>query len=260
MFPEEDWGDFVKTPPVVNSFLDSSLQEPVDSIFTQIPPLPNMVPRSPSMPSFISQDPMSTLDFLGLSTPIHQDSTVVDQEKTICPEIESRSLYISNLPVDTSVESFRQLVPPTVPIKSMVKNDKTSILIEFFDLRHSNYFRHQFDHKSFNGLSIECRYAPPPTAIPHQKPPNNGTIVIFHLNPIITNSQLDNAFSAFGEIRQIRGTPAKPNQRFIEFFDTRCAASALKAMNGKVLLGSKISIEFSIPGGLRKSISKNRFN
>ena len=257
MFPEDDWDDFIKTPPPINSFVQMEMQE--QGVILPQQNFPSFMPRSPSMPTFIYQDPMSTLEFLGLDSPLGLDENEIsNRERQKCPEIESRTILISKLPENTKAESIKALMPTTVPIKSISNHDKTSVLIDFFDLRHSQYFRHHFDNMTFKGHIIEARFAPPQNAVPHQKPPNNGTIVIFHLNPIITNTQLETSFCAFGEIRQIRGTPSKPTQRFIEYWDTRCAASALKAMNGKSLLGSKVSIEFSIPGGLRKNFSKQR--
>lgn len=52
-----------------------------------------------------------------------------------------------------------------------------------------------------------------------------------------------------GPIKELRDTPWKKNQRFVEFFDTRDAAKALKHMNGKQIHGKPIIIEFSRPGG-----------
>ena len=47
----------------------------------------------------------------------------------------------------------------------------------------------------------------------------------------------------------MRDTPSKKNQKFVEFYDVRDAAKALKQMNGKEIDGKKVVIEFSRPGG-----------
>lgn len=52
-----------------------------------------------------------------------------------------------------------------------------------------------------------------------------------------------------GPIKEVRHTPWKKNQRFLEFFDIRDAAMALKQMNGKEIRGKPVVIEFSKPGG-----------
>ncbi|OHT14306.1 hypothetical protein TRFO_15329 [Tritrichomonas foetus] len=90
-------------------------------------------------------------------------------------------------------------------------------------------------------------------------PPNNGTIVLFHLPRDISENMLMDIFSQFGKIRQIRHTPSKDSQKFIEFYDTRAAEKALKALNGKPLnkkYSSRVSIEYSLPGGFKKNIQK----
>lgn len=92
-----------------------------------------------------------------------------------------------------------------------------------------------------------------------KKPENNGTIVLFHIPKDIEENELREIFSKFGKIRQIRSTPTKSYQKFIEFYDIRSAEKALKAYNGKKLTkksNSKVSIEFSRPGGFKKNIQK----
>ena len=52
-----------------------------------------------------------------------------------------------------------------------------------------------------------------------------------------------------GSIKELRETPLKRHQRFVEFFDIRDAARALREMNGKKIQGKRVVIEFSRPGG-----------
>ena len=87
-------------------------------------------------------------------------------------------------------------------------------------------------------------------------PVNNGTIVIFRIPSIIDENELYDIFSKFGKIRQIRNTPSKDSQKFIEFYDIRSAEKALKRYNGKPLnkkSHSKVSIEFSHPSSKKNN-------
>lgn len=52
-----------------------------------------------------------------------------------------------------------------------------------------------------------------------------------------------------GPIKELRETPSKKHQKFVEFYDVRDAAKALKEMNGKEIRGKAVVIEFSRPGG-----------
>jgi RNA recognition motif-containing protein len=76
--------------------------------------------------------------------------------------------------------------------------------------------------------------------------------VIFNL-PNISEIELRRLFSKYGEIKEIRETPNKRYHRFIEFFDVRDAERAMKQLNKTEIMGKKIKIEPSRPGGTRKT-------
>ncbi|KAI3467626.1 hypothetical protein Pfo_024289 [Paulownia fortunei] len=85
---------------------------------------------------------------------------------------------------------------------------------------------------------------------------NQGTLVIFNLEPGVSASYLKEIFEAFGPVKELRETPNKRNQRFVEFYDVRNAAKAMAGMNGKEIYGKTIVIEFSRPGGQCKKLWK----
>lgn len=60
---------------------------------------------------------------------------------------------------------------------------------------------------------------------------NQGTLVVFNLDPSISNAELTKIFSKYGEVKEIRETPNKKHHKFIEFYDTRDADKAMKALN-----------------------------
>ncbi|GAB4829281.1 hypothetical protein Ancab_018949 [Ancistrocladus abbreviatus] len=78
---------------------------------------------------------------------------------------------------------------------------------------------------------------------------NQGTLVLFNLDCQISSSSLREIFEAFGPVKELRETPLKKHQRFVEFYDVRDAAKALAAMNGKEIHGKNVMIEYSRPGG-----------
>jgi RNA recognition motif-containing protein len=58
-----------------------------------------------------------------------------------------------------------------------------------------------------------------------------GVVVVYNLDPDTTEEQLIWIFSRFGDVRDIQQAPMRTNQKFIEFWDVRHAAAALRAMN-----------------------------
>lgn len=88
---------------------------------------------------------------------------------------------------------------------------------------------------------------------------NQGTIVIFNLDSQVSKTTLKGIFETFGPVKELRETPSKKHQRFVEFYDVRDAAKALQEMNGKEIHGKPVVIEFSRPGGHSKKFF-NTFN
>ncbi|KAI3840205.1 hypothetical protein MKX03_013864 [Papaver bracteatum] len=62
---------------------------------------------------------------------------------------------------------------------------------------------------------------------------NQGTIVVFNLDSSVSMLTLNQIFEAFGTVKELRETPSKKHQKFIEFYDIRDAARALSEMDGK---------------------------
>jgi protein phosphatase 1 regulatory subunit 42 len=58
-----------------------------------------------------------------------------------------------------------------------------------------------------------------------------GVVVVYNLDPDTTEEQLVWIFSRFGDVKDIQQAPMRSNQKFIEFWDVRHAATALRAMN-----------------------------
>lgn len=67
-------------------------------------------------------------------------------------------------------------------------------------------------------------------------------------------------FVCIGCVKEVRETPMKKNQRFIEFYDTRDAAKAYVGMNGKEINGRHLIIEYSRPGGHNRRFHKTPHN
>nr|ABR19817.1 terminal ear1-like 1 protein [Populus tremula x Populus alba] len=144
-------------------------------------------------------------------------------------------------------------------------------------------------------LLHQVYYPYTPQAVPDGQ--NQGTLVVFNLDPNVSTKCLKETFQAFGKlfvlfwgffevlvllvqvrlletfvdyflpancflfltfshwagaVKELRETPLKRHQRFVEFYDVRDAAKALGEMNGKEIYGKQVDIEFSRPGGYGK--------
>jgi RNA recognition motif-containing protein len=241
---EVPWSDYIATPP---SFASSS-QFGYSSEYCSVPvPPPDFSSCFPSL----SQDPAIDPPDYPWRGPPQLPSPAIDFN-----EIENRTLLVSNLEPDTQLEEIERVFKAAGAVRTIDSStlENGSVSIEYFDLRHANQMR--TTPVLVNGAAVSLSYAPLPRIDDPRNPPNNGTIVVFHLPAGITNQQIEATFGPFGEIRQVRGTPSKPNQKFVEYWDIRDAQKALDALNGQYLMGSRVSIEFSLPGGFRRNVQQ----
>jgi RNA recognition motif-containing protein len=171
-------------------------------------------------------------------------------------ELENRAVLVSNVPPDMTPAEIHTVFGRYGEIESYDDCNLARGLLEirYFDVRSAQWLR--ISEFSIRGKQIARAFASPEDVPNPRKPPNNGTIVIFHLPTETTADELSTIFGQYGEIRQIRCTPFKQTQRFVEYFDKRAAEAALNAMNGRCIRKSKVSIEFSLPGGFRRNIQK----
>ncbi|KAJ0779909.1 putative RNA recognition motif domain, mei2-like RNA recognition, RNA-binding domain superfamily [Helianthus annuus] len=88
---------------------------------------------------------------------------------------------------------------------------------------------------------------------------NQGTLVVFNLSSDVTPGTVKEIFEAFGCVKELRDTPLKKNQKFVEFYDTRDASKALVNINGKEINGNTVVVEFSRPGGYKTGPKHSRF-
>lgn len=188
-------------------------------------------------------------------------------------EVASRCLMISNIPAAATKEDLlfifnRYGAYETCDLSNISKGIAT---VQFYNLEHAQEMRvstiYIRGYQIMMIFHIEQQIQEQPSKCNSKKKSkknqknatNNGTIVLFNLPLDIDEKKLNEIFSQFGKIREIRGTPSKATQKFIEFYDKRCAAKALKSYNGKPIVKdshNKISIEFSFPGCYKKNIEK----
>jgi RNA recognition motif-containing protein len=168
-------------------------------------------------------------------------------------EPECRLIQISNVDPQTTHEDLKKIFSVHGELEAVdVSKVQLGIAsVKFYDLQAAMKARQS--RITLRGKNLILMFGPQDPIPNPRKPPNNGTIVVFHLRKGVSDDLIREEFSQFGEIRQIRSAPAKQAQRFVEFWDTRAAEQALKAMKGRRVFDSKISVEFSLPGGFRKT-------
>ncbi len=125
-------------------------------------------------------------------------------------------------------------------------------MISYYDIRHAKNAMRNLQGKVIRRRKLDIHYSIPKDN-PSERDQNQGTLVVFNLDPSTTNEELKVIFGGFGEIKEVRETPNKKHHKFIEFYDIRDADRAMKNLNKTEIKGKKIKIEPSRPGGTRKN-------
>uniref|UniRef100_A0A804U6H5 RRM domain-containing protein n=1 Tax=Zea mays TaxID=4577 RepID=A0A804U6H5_MAIZE len=81
---------------------------------------------------------------------------------------------------------------------------------------------------------------------PSEKDINQGMLAIFNVHPSITNNDIHQIFSEYGDIKE-------GHHKIIEFYDVRAAEGAARALNRSDLAGKKIKLETGRLSGARRS-------
>ncbi|PNT14852.3 hypothetical protein POPTR_010G051100v4 [Populus trichocarpa] len=227
-------------------------------------------------------------DFVGFTQYHHHVPPMYDTVGTPLPlpptGAPTRTLVLSSVPSDVSETLIRRELEVFGEVRGvqMERVGDGIVTVHFYDLRHAEralreireqHMLHQARLRNLfiqNCESLSLNIAPPPPArgliagcvvwaqfiIPSCKAvpdgQNQGTLVVFNLDPNVSTRCLKETFQAFGAVKELRETPLKRHQRFVEFYDVRDAAKALGEMNGKEIYGKQVDIEFSRPGGYGK--------
>jgi RNA recognition motif-containing protein len=240
----DSWTTFLETPPGCSSDLYASYgTSSIGDSFWDF---------DWSSPSEMEPQP-TTIESLNAIAPVIFPTNINFENYG---ELENRTMLISNVPADMTTNEIHSVFGRYGEIESYDDSNLSRGMLEvrYYDVRSAQWLR--VSDFTIRGKPVSRAFAALEEVMNPRKPPNNGTIVIFHLPTETTAEELSAIFSQYGEIRQIRCTPFKQTQRFVEYFDKRAAEQALVAMNGKSIRKSKVSIEFSLPGGFRRNVQK----
>ncbi|KAF8060053.1 ML1 [Scenedesmus sp. PABB004] len=146
-------------------------------------------------------------------------------------EAPSRTLLVSNVPPDVPDEEVRRIFAAHGDLRTLYTAAKGRglVIVGYYDLRAATSAAGALSGAPLGGRPLEVAFSAPKRGEANQV--NQGVVVVYNLDPDTTNEQLVWIFSRFGDVRDIQQAPARSNQKFIEFFDVRHAAAALRAMN-----------------------------
>ncbi|XP_075092553.1 protein MEI2-like 2 [Nicotiana tabacum] len=170
-------------------------------------------------------------------------------------EHPSRTLFVRNINSNVEDSELQSLFEQYGDIRTLYTACKHRgfVMISYYDIRAARTAMRTLQNKPLRRRKLDIHFSIPKEN-PSEKDINQGTLVIFNLDPSVSNEDLRQIFGAYGEVKEIRETPHKRHHKFIEFYDVRAAEAALKALNRSDIAGKRIKLEPSRPGGARRNL------
>jgi len=173
-------------------------------------------------------------------------------------EHPSRTLFVRNINSNVEDSELRTYFEHYGDIRTLYTACKHRgfVMISYYDIRAARNAMRALQNKPLRRRKLDIHFSIPKDN-PSDKDINQGTLVVFNLDPSVSNDDLRRIFGAYGEVKEIRETPHKRHHKFIEFYDVRAAEEALRALNKSDIAGKRIKLEPSRPGGARRSLMQH---
>lgn len=170
-------------------------------------------------------------------------------------EHPSRTLFVRNINSNVEDSELRTLFEQYGDIRTLYTACKHRgfVMISYFDIRAARTAMRALQNKPLRRRKLDIHFSIPKDN-PSDKDVNQGTLVVFNLDPSVSNDDLRQIFGSYGEIKEIRETPHKRHHKFIEYYDVRAAEAALRSLNRSDIAGKRIKLEPSRPGGARRNL------
>jgi RNA recognition motif-containing protein len=117
-------------------------------------------------------------------------------------EHPSRTLFVRNISSNLSDEELRKIFEEHGAIRNMYTQCKHRgfVMISYYDIRHSKNAMKHLNGKIIKKRKIDIHYSIPKEN-PSEKDVNQGTLVVFNLDPNVTNEELMEIFGKYGEVK-----------------------------------------------------------
>ncbi|KAJ6791946.1 protein MEI2-like 2 isoform X4 [Iris pallida] len=170
-------------------------------------------------------------------------------------EHPSRTLFVRNINSNVEDSELHSLFEQYGAIRTLYTACKHRgfVMISYYDIRAAKTAMRALQNKPLRRRKLDIHFSIPKDN-PSDKDINQGTLVIFNLDPSVSNGDLLKIFGAYGEVKEIRETPHKRHHKFVEFYDVRSAEAALHSLNRVDIAGKRIKLEPSRPGGARRNM------
>ncbi|CAG8461694.1 2458_t:CDS:10 [Rhizophagus irregularis] len=154
-------------------------------------------------------------------------------EARLALERPCRTLFIRNIQYGTKTELVRSKFEEYGEIRDIfdIIEKRGMLFLSFYDIRAAEKAKVEMQNYEFGGRKIDVHYSLPKEneeLIYCDRDKNQGTLFITLKEGKVPldNDALISHFSQFGEVKIVREYRTHPNQRFVEFWDSRACIRA----------------------------------
>ncbi|KAK3137795.1 hypothetical protein QOZ80_5BG0457330 [Eleusine coracana subsp. coracana] len=170
----------------------------------------------------------------------------------------TRDLIVKN--INTSIEDseLRLLFQQYGDIQTLHTSYKNHgfVTVSYYDIRAAQNAMRALHNKALGQMNLDVHFS-----IPEEKganvDPNNGVLAISISDSSISNDDLLQILSVYGDVKEIWKASACCNKKLVEFFDVRVAEVALTDLNKGDISCQKIKVEHSFYGGARSCLTEH---
>ncbi|GJN36414.1 hypothetical protein PR202_gb25272 [Eleusine coracana subsp. coracana] len=130
------------------------------------------------------------------------------------------------------------------------------VTVSYYDIRAAQNAMRALHNKALGQMNLDVHFS-----IPEEKganvDPNNGVLAISISDSSISNDDLLQILSVYGDVKEIWKASACCNKKLVEFFDVRVAEVALTDLNKGDISCQKIKVEHSFYGGARSCLTEH---
>ncbi|CAN6345567.1 unnamed protein product, partial [Urochloa humidicola] len=161
----------------------------------------------------------------------------------------SRALIIKNINPSIEDSDLRVQFQQYGDIQALHTSYKNHgfVTVSYYDIRAAQNAMRALCTTPLGLTNLDVQFSITKEIVPNQDP-NNGILAVSIIDSSISNHDLLQIFSVYGDVKEIRSAPTSSNKKFVEFYDVRAAEVALNNLNNGDMSCSKIMVELSRSG------------
>ncbi|XP_038683771.1 protein MEI2-like 1 isoform X2 [Tripterygium wilfordii] len=163
---------------------------------------------------------------------------------SVVGERPSRTLFVRNINSNVEDSELKALFEQYGDIRTLYTASKHRgfVMISYYDIRAARNAMKALQNKLLMCRKLDIHYSIPKDT-PSEKNVNQGVLVVSNLDSSVSDDQLLQIFGVYGDIKEIRETPHRFHDKFIEYYDIRAVGAAFNSLNGSDIAGKQIKLE-----------------